>query len=433
MADHGPEATGLLQQLIKLNTVNPPGQERRAQEVLAQYLREAGADVELLGATDDRPNLIARLEGRDPGPTLCFLAHVDTVLAEPSEWREDPWSGAITDGCIWGRGAIDMKSQLAAEAVAMARLAREGWRPQRGSLLLVSVVDEETGGEMGAGWLTREHPELVRCDLLLNEGGGAPFDLEGRRYYGVCCGEKGAHRFDLTARGVAGHASQPSIGDNALVKLAHMVERLGRRQPSYGMTWLAEAFTTGIGGDPADPAAAVERLAAADPLLAAILEPMFGVTLAPTRASASEKINVIPSRAVVGVDARVPPGLGEPEVRTAVTELLGEGSYELDFTEHLPGNSSPDTGMLWTAIDDWLAENAPAAATVPMMMPGFTDSRFFRDAFPECVAYGFFPHTHQTLTETAPLLHGRDERIDVRDLAFATRFYVDVARRLLGE
>ncbi|MFN8150413.1 MAG: M20/M25/M40 family metallo-hydrolase [Solirubrobacterales bacterium] len=432
MADPEREVTGLLQRLIQANTVNPPGRERHAQEELADYLTDAGIAVELLGATAERPNLIARLPGREPGPTLCFLAHMDTVLADASEWRQDPWSGAIAEGCIWGRGAIDMKSQLAAEAVAMASLARSGWRPQRGSLLLVSVVDEETGGEMGASWLTREHPELVRCDLLLNEGAGSPFDLEGRRHYGVCCGEKGAFRLDLTAHGVAGHASQPTIGDNALVKLAPMIERLGRRQPSYAMTWLAAAFAAGIGADPADPSEVVRRLAAEDPKLAAILGPMFGVTLAPTRVAASEKINVIPSRAVLGVDARVPPGLGESEVRAAVAELLGEDSYELAFTERLPGNASPDNGVLREAIDEWIAENAPGAVTVPMMMPGFTDSRFFRDAFPECVAYGFFPHAHQTLTETAPLLHGRDERIDVRDLAFATRFYVDVARRLLG-
>src|SRR5207248_3606369 len=132
---------------------------------------EAGFETELLAADPRRPNLVADLEGSSDGPTLCFLGHVDTVLADPSEWGHDPWSGDVDEGYLWGRGALDMKSQVAAEAVAGAALAREGWRP-KGKLKLVFVADEETGGDIGANWLTREHPDKVCCDMLLNEGGG---------------------------------------------------------------------------------------------------------------------------------------------------------------------------------------------------------------------------------------------------------------------
>jgi acetylornithine deacetylase/succinyl-diaminopimelate desuccinylase-like protein len=129
------ETTDVLRELVRFNTVNPPGNERPAIEFLASYLREAGFGVELLAADEDRPNLVADLSADgagDDGPTLCYLGHVDTVLADPDEWTHDPWSGEVVDGFLWGRGAIDMKSQVAAEAVAAASLARGGWRPSAG-------------------------------------------------------------------------------------------------------------------------------------------------------------------------------------------------------------------------------------------------------------------------------------------------------------
>src|SRR4051812_34673286 len=147
------DATALLQRLIRFDTVNPPGNERPAQEFLAGLLREAGFEVQLLGRTEARPNLVARLRGTGDGPTLCLLSHVDTVLATPPEWAHDPWSGDLADGCVWGRGALDMKSQTAAEVAAAIGLARDGWRPAGGDLLVVAVADEETGGEEGAVWL----------------------------------------------------------------------------------------------------------------------------------------------------------------------------------------------------------------------------------------------------------------------------------------
>jgi len=226
------ETTELLQRLIRFRTVNPPGGERACQELLADVLRSAGFAVELLGAEPERPNLVARLRGQRPGPTLGYLGHVDTVLAHPDEWTRDPWSGDVADGFVWGRGALDMKGQVAAEVAAAVSLARGGWRPARGELLILVVVDEETGGRLGAAWLTREHPEKVRVDYLLNEGGGEVFEYRGRRRYGVCTAEKGVFRFTITAEGVAGHASQPKLGDNALLKLAPVLEALATRQPS---------------------------------------------------------------------------------------------------------------------------------------------------------------------------------------------------------
>jgi len=438
------EAAELLARLIRFNTVNPPGNERPAQEYLAAHLTQAGFECELLGAEPGRPNLVARLrpreEGAESGPTLCYLGHVDTVLADPAEWTHDPWSGELVDGYLWGRGAQDMKSQVAAEIAAAASLARSGWRPTRGELLIVTVVDEETGGSLGAEWITKNHPEKVRCDLLVNEGGGAVFEYRGRRLYGVCCAEKGVFRFIVGTDGVAGHASMPAMGDNALLKMGPLLERFAARQPSYRPTEEALAFVRAIGEDPEDPRGAVARLRAEDPRLAVMFEPMLGVTFTPTRISASEKINVIPSRAELKVDCRVPPGLGQRDVLTGIEEVLGEPteepgggpSWRIEFTEQVVGNRSPLRSQLMDEIAAWIARQDPGATVVPVALPGFTDSRHFRLAFPECVAYGFFPQRHQSMLESQPLIHGADERIDVRDLAFASELFRDLAVRILG-
>jgi acetylornithine deacetylase/succinyl-diaminopimelate desuccinylase-like protein len=427
------ETTELLQRLVRINTVNPPGDERPAQEMLARLLRDAGFEVALLGRTEERPNLVARLRGAADGPTLCLLSHVDTVLADPAEWQRDPWSGDVVDGTLWGRGAQDMKSQTAAEATAAVALARSGWRPARGDLLVVCVVDEETGGGEGAMWLTEHHPDAVRCDMLLNEGAGTVIPFGDERLYGVCVAEKGVFRFTVTTEGVAGHASTPKMGVNALLKMVPFLQAMGERQPPYDVTDTPRVLLAELGLPlDGDPTPVLDALRERDPILAVIVEPMLGVTLAPTRIFASDKINVIPSRARLGVDCRTPPGMEEDQVRSRIQDVLGTNGYELEFSEKVVGNSSPPDSPLMNALRGWIAREDPGARVVPTMLPAFTDSRTFRAAFPECVAYGFFPHRHMTVYETASLLHAKDERIDVRDLGFATRFFRDIVQERLG-
>jgi acetylornithine deacetylase/succinyl-diaminopimelate desuccinylase-like protein len=420
-----PEVVELLQRLVRFDTVNPPGAERPAQEYLAGLLRQAGFEVTLAGRTDERPNLVARLKGAADGPTLCLLSHIDTVYATPEDWRHDPWSGDVADGFLWGRGALDMKSQTAAEVAAAIDLAQTGWRPAHGDLLVVVVVDEETGGAEGAQWICEQRPDLVRCDYLLNEGAGAVIPYDGRRVHGVCVAEKGVFRFHLVTDGVAGHASIPKIGDNALVKMAPLLQRMADAQPAFDITAGPQAMLDGLG-------VTFEELQRIDPQLGMLVEPMLGVTLAPTRIAASEKINVIPSSAVLQVDCRVPPGLGREIAEQRIHEVLGGDGYRIEFAEQVVGNQSPVRSPLMDAITEWVAAEDPDAQVVPTILPGFTDSRTFRDAFPECVAYGFFPQRHQTLYETSPLIHSADERIDVRDLEWATRCFKDVTRRMLG-
>ena len=427
------ETADVLSRLIRFDTVNPPGNERAALEWLAGYLEDAGLECELAGPEPERQNLVAVLRGREPGPVLGYLGHVDTVLADRDDWSRDPWGGERHDGWLWGRGALDMKNQVAAEAVAAARLARSGWRPARGELRVFAVCDEETGGVLGAQWLCEQRPDLARCDFLLNEGGGPVVPYEDRRLYGVCCAEKGTFRFRVTARGRAGHASVPIPDGNALVKLAGAIERLARPLDTYHVTEDTRALLCGLGEDPGDPAGAVARVAEREPRLAPLVRAALQVTMAPTRAFASEKINVIPARAELHVDCRAPAGMEPDAVMARVREALGDdGDLEVAFLETVVGNRSPLDTPLMDAIGEWIGQADPGAIAAPYVLPAFTDSRHWRVAFPDCVAYGFFPTRHMAIWDWWPLLHAADERIDLRDLGFAAEFFAWLPPRLLG-
>jgi acetylornithine deacetylase/succinyl-diaminopimelate desuccinylase-like protein len=424
--------TALLQRLIRFNTVNPPGNERDAQELLKQTLEGAGFECELLSAVEGRPNLVARLGARSDGPRLCLLGHVDTVLADPADWSVDPWSGELKDGCVWGRGALDMKSQVAAEVAAAAALAEEGWRPEAGELLLVLTADEEAGAEHGAKWLCEQQPDRVRCDLVVNEGAGEVFEYGGRRFYGVCVAEKGVFRFTLSTTGRAGHASIPRIGDNALTKMAPVLEAMRDGRPAYELTPEPEAFLRALGVDAADLERALREIEERNPLVGILLEPMLGVTLSPTMISASEKINVIPARAELKVDCRVPPELGEDHALRRIRDVVGDDSLEVRFDETVTGNRSPIDTPLMDSIRSFVEREDPGAEITPVVLPGFSDSRWFREAFPDCVAYGFFPQSAMSLFEAAPLVHGADERVPVEDLGLAARFYSELVQEVLG-
>jgi acetylornithine deacetylase/succinyl-diaminopimelate desuccinylase-like protein len=298
--------------------------------------------------------------------------------------------------------------------------------------MLVLTADEEAGAEYGAKWLCRRQPDKVRCDLVVNEGAGEVFDYDGRRLYGVCVAEKGVFRFTLTTEGRAGHASIPRIGDNALTKMAPVLEALRDGRPAFEPSPEPEALLRALGVDSDDLERALQEIERTDPRVAVLVEPMLGVTLTPTMIKASEKINVIPSRAELKVDCRVPPELGEEHARRRIEDVIGGDGYGVRFDETVVGNRSPIETPLMEMIRDFVEREDPGAEVTPVVLPGFSDSRWFREAFPDCVAYGFFPQRAMDLFEAAPLVHGADERVPVEDLGLAARFYSELAQEVLG-
>jgi acetylornithine deacetylase/succinyl-diaminopimelate desuccinylase-like protein len=430
-ADLERRTTELLQRLIRFDTVNPPGNEQAAQEFLKELLEARGFECRLLPAVEGRPNLVARLRGPSDGARLCMLGHVDTVLADASDWSVDPWSGDLRDDCVWGRGALDMKSQVAAEIAAAAALADEGWRPEAGELKIVVTADEEAGATHGAKWLCEEQADAVSCDIVINEGAGEVIPFGDKRVYGVCVAEKGVFRFTLSTHGRAGHASIPRIGDNALTKMAPILESLGGGRTEFDMTAEPVGLIRALGLDPDDPEGALREIEQRDPRVAVLVEPMMGVTLCPTMIGASRKINVIPARAELMVDCRVPPELGEEQTRRRVEEVLGDDGYDVRFEETVVGNRSPVDTPLMDQIRAFVEREDPGAEVAPVVLPGFSDSHWFRKAFPDCVAYGFFPQKTMDVFEATPLIHGADERVPVADLGLASAFYAELMQEVL--
>src|SRR5436190_11935473 len=342
--------TGLLQTLIRIDTTNPPGNEAAAAELLRDYLEDSGVECELYAKIPERANLVARIPGRGDGPKLLFLSHTDVVFADASEWKADPFGGELRDGEVWGRGALDMKGQVAAEAVAIASLAREGFEPA-GDLIFCATADEEVGAGFGAAWLCEEHADAVRCDYLVNEGSGDRVELGGNAFYLCSVSEKMSAPFRLRVHGRSGHASMPGIADNALVKAAPMIQALGAYRPEQRLIPEVEALLETVTGErPASPGEALERARAVAPLLAEMVEPLLSMTLSPTMANASQKRNVIPAICDITVDSRLLPGTTPEEQQTVVRELLGAGDYELEVLESHGGTRSAMNTPLWDAV-----------------------------------------------------------------------------------
>jgi acetylornithine deacetylase/succinyl-diaminopimelate desuccinylase-like protein len=423
------EATALLQALIRAETVNPPGNELRAAEALRAYFAENGVEAEYYARDPDRPNVVARLRSGD-GPALALLSHTDTVLADPAEWDRDPWSGEVVDDEIWGRGALDMKGQVAASAVAFASLAREGFSPA-GELVFLSVADEEVGEGWGLRWLVEAHPEAARCDFAINEGGGDRLVLGGTPFYLCATAEKMSSPFVLRVRGRSGHASMPGIADNALVKAARYIQELGDYQPEPTLIPEARALLEAVLGEVPPLDEALARAAAVHPLLAVMIQPLLALTFSPTMIDASHQRNVVPGLCEVTVDCRLLPGQTPVEAERIVRAALGDGDYELEFLEGTGGTRSELATPLWDALASFTSTIEPGARLVPDACPGFTDSHFLRQAY-GTTAYGFFPIRQMDTELATKLVHSANERIAVDDLELGTNMLRSAAVSLLS-
>jgi acetylornithine deacetylase/succinyl-diaminopimelate desuccinylase-like protein len=423
------EVTELVQELIRVDTTNPPGNETAAAELLRAYLEDSGARCELYARVPERANLVARLPGRADGPSLLFLSHTDVVLADAAEWSADPFGGELRDGEVWGRGALDMKGQVAASAVALATLAREGFEPA-GDLIFAATADEEVGAGFGAQWLCEAHPEAVRCDYLINEGSGERLELGGKPFYMCSVAEKMSAPFRLRVRGRSGHASMPGIADNALVKAAPLITTLGDYVPEQQLTPEVRALLETVTGTaPTSPQDAIASAEEIGSFFAAMVEPLLSLTLSPTMVSASKKRNVIPAICEVVVDSRLLPGMTTAEQLLIAREVLGEGDYELESLEAHGGTRSPIGTPLWEAVASWVEDVEPEARPAPICVAGFTDSHWFRQAF-GTVAYGFFPSRAMSPELAARLIHSADERVPVDDLELGVDFLRHAAHSL---
>ncbi|TIC86610.1 M20/M25/M40 family metallo-hydrolase [Nocardioides sp. GY 10127] len=446
------EVLALARALIRVDTSNapeaalgrPPGQETPAAELLAAALEGTGVEVQLVAREDARANLVARLPGSDPdAPSLAFVGHSDVVPADARDWTHPPFEAVVDDdGWLWGRGAVDMKNEVAARTVALAELARTGFRP-RGDLWLVVVADEEDGtAEVGMRWLLEQRPD-VRPTWAVNEGGGLRLNLtDGRTVLTVSTGEKGTYPVRVVARGEAGHASMPSVGRNAVVILGELLTRVGQGMPEpLGHpaldTLLAQLNGAPVGPGPAGLEAAVRKASLLHPALAVDLAALVGTTMAPTLLAGSTKRNVMPARASVELDCRLLPGTTEADVEAAVRRRLGDDlPYDLEWPESLvPGSVSPWEGdhatPLSSAMAEVLAARGETAELLPVLTTGFTDSVYLRAAG-DVVAYGFTPLVATPAEVVSAGFHNADERVHVDDLLHGVRFHLDLARRLLG-
>ena len=422
------EVTELLRSLLRLDTVNPPGNETRAATLLQRYLAGNGVACELLARTPERANLVARLPGGD-GPSLLLMAHTDTVLADPGEWTRDPWSGDLVDDEVWGRGALDMKGHVAAAAVAFASLAREE-ATLPGDVLLALTADEEVGLDFGMSWLATTHPETVRADLAVNEGGGERCVLGDDVFYLCSVAEKATAPFRLRLRGRSGHASDPHTADNALLKVAPVLEALERLRPPSSLIPEVRAFLEVVLGEVPPVEVALERARALHPLAAELVAPLLSATLSPTMIEASRKRNVIPGSCVIEIDCRLLPGQGPDEIESLLRAgVPGEWELEWILEEQVGGTRSAIDTPLWRALESWVARVEPGARLAPLALAGFTDSHYVRSAF-GTTAYGFFPLRAMEPQQAARLVHSADERIAVDDLVAGVDLFRHVATTL---
>lgn len=418
------EVVDLCRDLIRMDTTNlgdhsGPG-ERRAAEYVAGQLAEVGLEPQVYESHPGRASVVARMEGADPSrDALLVHGHLDVVPADAADWQVDPFSGEIRDGCIWGRGAVDMKD-MDAMMLALARdRMREGRRPPR-DIVLAFLADEEAGGTYGARFLTDNYPELFEgCTEAVGEVGGFSYTTpDGRRMYLIETAEKGMAWMRLVARGTAGHGSMVT-SDNAVTELAEAVARIGRHEfpvrPTASVRAFLEEVSEALGTefDPDDMPATVAKLGTLSRLIGATLRN----TANPSGLDGGYKVNVIPGEASARIDGRFLPGY-EQEYFTQLDELLGP-NVRREFIHHDIALETGFDGPLVEAMTTALRGEDPAARTVPYCLSGGTDAKSFSRLGMRC--FGFAPLRLPPEMDFTGMFHGVDERVPVDGLRFGVR------------
>jgi len=439
------EVVELLQQLIRNACVNDgtpeSGGEIRSADVLQGYLEGSGLDLERFEPVNGRVSLVGRLEGSDPGaPSLLLMGHTDVVPVNAANWRHDPFGGEVVDGELWGRGAVDMLNLTASMAVATKRFAQRSTRP-RGTLVYLAVADEETLGTYGAKWLVDNEPDAVRSDYVVTESGGfrLPFGSGAGPRLPVVVAEKGTYWCRIRVRGTPGHGSMPFRSDNALVKAAEVVRRIAEYRPETTVHDIWRRFLDAVDlppeiadalRDPAGVRTFVESTA--DTGLARAVHAATHTTFAPTVLHGGVKTNVIPDTADLEVDIRTLPGQSPEDVREMLVEALGDLAEEVEIaplSEDVATGSPADT-PLYRSLERITATLVPGSSSVPFMLTGATDARFFRRAGATAYGYGLFSE-RISFAEFFSMFHGDNERIDLESLDLVTRLWEGVLEDFL--
>lgn len=427
------ETVGYLRDLICLNTVNPPGNEIIACQYLADVLARNGIESQILESAPTRGNLVARLYGDGCAAPLLLMVHLDVVPVERDRWAQDPFGGELKDGFIYGRGALDTK-ELAAMELAVLLWLKRNQVPLARDVIFMANADEEAGGHYGAKWMVEQHPDLIRAEYAINEGGGFGTTILGKRIYGIQTGEKGTARFTLRARGKPGHAAVPQ-SENAVLKLARGLDKLGGASFPMHVTQTVRRYTQGLGNavggsagaalrglvDNKNAARALEQLEL-DEGMRGRLYAMLHNTVTPTKLAAGSKINVIPSVAEAQVDARLVPGVTAESFLQELRTVLGS-EYEIEF--HKPttvGIESDPQSPLYATMVRHLKLHDPEAFVLPDMIVGATDARHVTTLGTK--VYGFCP----MFDEMAEMgrTHGDNERISVKNVGFGARVLYEV-------
>lgn len=409
--------------LLRIDTSNfgddtGPG-EREAAEYVATLLQDVGLAVEVLESRPRRASVVTRLEGTDPGlPALLVHGHLDVVPAEASDWSVHPFSGEVREGCLWGRGAVDMKGMDAMVLTVLRDLRRRGVRPRR-DIVVAFLADEEAGGVHGAQWLVRHRPDLFDgVSEAIGEVGGFSVDIAGRRAYLLQTAEKGIAWLRLTARGRAGHGSQLN-DDNAVLRLCEAVTRLGRHTWPLEITPTVRTFLRGveeITGErlpDEDPDALVRTLGSVARFVGATLRN----TSTPTQLSGGYTVNVVPALAAAGVDCRFVPG-SEDRLMEAVRTITGPG-ISVETVHRAVAVEAPFSGALVGSMTEALLSEDPEAVVLPYCLSAGTDAKSFAELGVTC--YGFAPLRLPVDLDFAGMFHGVDERVPLDSLEFGVR------------
>jgi acetylornithine deacetylase/succinyl-diaminopimelate desuccinylase-like protein len=424
----------LLQNLIRFDTSNPPGNEAGCIQYVGELLRTAGFDTTVLALDEDRPNLIARLPGRGEVPPLLLYGHVDVVTTLGQDWTHPPFEGRLVDGYVWGRGTLDMKGGVAMLLAAFLRAKAEGLAPA-GDVILAVLSDEEAGGDLGAKFLVEKHPEQFQgVRYALGEFGGFSMHVGGKRFYPIQVAEKKVCWMQATVRGPGGHGSLPMRG-GAMARLSGVLARLDRGRLPVHITPVARRMIEVIASVLPFPSnfllGLLLRPGLAGPALrllgsrVQLFEPLLRNTVNATMVEGGVQVNVIPSEISLQLDGRLLPGYGPEEFTAELGRLVGD-EVELEVVRYDPGFGEPDMGLFDTLAGS-LREADPDGVPVPLLLTAVTDGRFFSRLGIQ--TYGFTPMQLPADFNFQQVVHAADERIPAEAVSFGADAVYKVLER----